>query len=105
VGTTGTVPFPQVDRFGRSVLVPMEVRLDEKTLKTLADQTGGRYYNVQDTATLERVYADIDRLERSLTAGRLYMEYRELYQYLMFPGLGLILLEIGLVCTRFRSLP
>jgi Ca-activated chloride channel family protein len=105
VGTTGTVPFPHVDRFGHTVLAPMEVRLDEKTLKTLADQTGGRYYSVQDTATLEKVYAEIDRLERTLTAGRLYMEYREMYQYLMFPGLGLILLEIGLVCTRFRSLP
>ena len=105
VGTTGTVPYPAQDRYGRTVLQPMQVRLDEKTLKTLAGNTGGRYYNAQDTATLEKIYADIDRLERSLTAGRLYMEYRELYQYLMFPGLALMLLEIGLVCTRFRSLP
>jgi Ca-activated chloride channel family protein len=105
VGTTGMVPFPQQDRYGCTELRPMAVRLDEKTLKTLADNTGGRYYNAQDTATLEKIYADIDRLERSLTTGRLYMEYRELYQYLMFPGLALMLLEVGLACTRFRSLP
>jgi Ca-activated chloride channel family protein len=105
VGTTGTVPYPVVDQFGRTRLEPMDVTLDEKTLRTLAETTGGRYYNAQDTDSMEKIYAEIDRLERSLTEGRLYMEYRELFQYLMFPGLGLILLEIGLVSTRFRSLP
>ena len=37
--------------------------------------------------------------------GRLYTEYRELFSYTLFPGLGLLLLEMILACTRFRSLP
>jgi Ca-activated chloride channel homolog len=105
VGTTGTVPMPATDPFGRQVLVPSMVQIDEAALKALADTTGGRYFNVQDTETLRNVYAEIDRLEKSISEGRIYTEYRELYQYAMFPGLGLILLQIALVSTRFRSLP
>lgn len=105
VGTTGIVPMPAEDRFGESVLVPEPVRLDERTLKTMAEAAGGRYFNAKDTAALEDVYAEIDQLEKSPSEGRLYTEYREIYQYAMFPGLALILLEVLLISTRFRSLP
>jgi len=105
VGTTGRAPFPAMDRSGRKVLISQLVRLDEQTLKAIGETTGGRYFNAKDTEALQEVYAEIDQLEKSPTEGRLYTEYRELYQYVMFPGLGLILLGIGLVSTRFRSLP
>ena len=105
IGTTGWAPVPAQDLFGRKVLRRQPVRLDEDTLKMLAEKTGGRYFNARDTQALENVYAEIDQLEKTLSEGRLYTEYRELYQYAMFPGLGLILLEVLLVSTRFRSLP
>lgn len=105
VGTTDVVPMPAEDAFGRTVLVPERVRLDEQTLKSMAETTAGRYFNAKDTAALENVYAEIDQLEKSPSEGRLYTEYREIYQYAMFPGLALILLEVLLVSTRFRSLP
>jgi Ca-activated chloride channel family protein len=105
VGSTGEVPFPGVDIFGRQVLQMQAVRLDEETLRTLADLTGGRYFNAQDTAALEQVYAEIDRLEKTPSAGRLYTEYVELYPWFLLPGLALILAEVVLSATRFRSLP
>jgi Ca-activated chloride channel family protein len=105
VGTTGRAPFPAVDATGRELLVPRFVRLDEATLKAMASTTGGEYFNAQDTRALVDVYAEIDRLEKTLTEGRLYTEYRELYLWFLLPGLGLILLESALSATRFRSLP
>jgi Ca-activated chloride channel homolog len=105
VGSTGSVPFPAVDGFGRSVLVRQQVRLDEATLKMLAETTGGKYFNAQDTKTLVEVYAEIDRLEKTATEGRLYTEYRELYPWFLLPGLGLVLLSVVLSATRFRTLP
>ena len=106
VGSTGLAPFPVgTDRSGRTVLRPAEVRLDEQTLTMMAKTTGGRYFNAKDTKALEEVYAEIDKLEKTLTEGRLYTQYRELYQYPMFTGLALVLLIIGLASTRFRSLP
>lgn len=105
VGTTGRAPFPAVDVFGRRVLQARPVRLDETTLKMLADKTGGQYFNAQDTETLRRVYAEIDKLEKTKSEGRLYTEYEEVYLWFLLPGVALILLELLLATTRFRSLP
>ncbi len=105
VGRTGRAPFPVQDAFGRTVLQAQVVRLDEETLKMLAETTGGRYFNAQDTQALENVYAEIDQLEKTETEGRLYTEYIELYLWFLLSGLGLVLLEIILSATRFRSLP
>jgi Ca-activated chloride channel family protein len=105
VGTTGTAPFKMIDPFGREQLVRQPVRLDEASLKMLAETTQGRYFNAKDTNALEDVYHDIDRLEKTELEGRLYTEYRELFQWWLLPGLALIVTELTLRCTRFRSLP
>jgi Ca-activated chloride channel family protein len=105
VGTTGRAPFPAVDVFNRDVFVARDVTLDEETLKLLAATTGGRYFNARDSRALAEVYREIDTLEKTVSEGRLYTEYRELYQWCIVPGLGLVLLEVILVSTRFRSLP
>ena len=105
VGTTGMAPFKLMDPFGREQLVRQPVQLDEATLKLLADTTHGRYFNAKDTNALEDVYHDIDRLEKTQLEGRLYTEYRELFPWWLLPGLALIVIELTLRCTRFRSLP
>lgn len=105
VGTTGVAPFPGVDVFGRSVLDRRAVRLDEASLKLLADTTGGRYFNARDTAALENVYAEIDALEKTETEGQLYTDYRELCQWFVIPAFCLIVLEILLSATWLRGLP
>ena len=105
VGTTGVAPFPATDVFGRSVLDRRPVRLDEATLKMLADTTGGRYFNAKDTQALEKVYEEIDTLEKTETEGQLYTDYRELYQWLVIPGFCLVVLQVVLSSTWLRSLP
>ena len=37
--------------------------LDEKTLKAIADKTGGQYFRARDTEELEKIYALLDKLE------------------------------------------
>jgi len=37
--------------------------LDEKMLRAIADQTGGRYFRARDTAELEKIYSLLDELE------------------------------------------
>lgn len=105
VGSNGMAPFPAVDVFGRQVLRPQQVRLDEATLKELAEITGGYYFNAQDTQALAEVYAEIDRLEKTETEGQIYTDYREYFQVLLIPGVLCVLLEFLLRSTRFRSVP
>ena len=107
IGTNGmvTIPDPYPDAFGRTVLRQEVFPLDEHTLQQIAEATGGKYFSAQDAERLEDVYAEIDRLEKSPSEGRLYSEYHELYQWFLLPGLGLILVQVVLAGTRFRSLP
>jgi Ca-activated chloride channel family protein len=105
VGSTGMAPFPAVDPFGREVLQSQMVRLDEDALRAIAEKSNGKYFNAQDTNALRDVYAQIDQLEKTETEGRVYTEYREIYQWLMIPGLVAVLMELVLMATRFRSIP
>jgi len=105
IGSTGVAPRMGVDIFGKQRLVQYQVTLDETTLKMLAETTDGEYFNAKTTQALTEVYIKIDELEKTETEGRLYTEYKELFQYALFPGMALILLELLLMATRFRSLP
>jgi Ca-activated chloride channel family protein len=105
VGSTGVVPVPYQDRFGRTQYTSELFKLDEATLKAIADTTGGQYFNARDTAALEKVYDRINRLEKSRTEGVLYTQYRELYLATLLPGVGLFLLAWILRMTRFLTLP
>lgn len=105
IGSTGWAPFETVDIFGRPQIRERPVRLDERLLREMAEVTGGRYYNARHTEALKDVYAEIDELEKTEIEGRLYTQYRELYQLLLIPGLLLLLIHAGLRSTRFRTLP
>ena len=105
VGSTGRAPVRVKDVFGRDHLDFQLVRLDEATLKAIAEETGGRYFNAKDTSALRDVYATIDTLEKTETEGLLYTEYRELFASALVAGILLVLLELLLAATRFRTLP
>jgi Ca-activated chloride channel family protein len=77
VGTSGIAPMPIDDPvFGlRYERVP--VRIDEQTLKAIAQRTGGQYFRAKDAAGLVRIYAQIDRLEKSDVTSASYSEWRD----------------------------
>ena len=79
VGTKGQAPFPVVHPFtGERVLRMMEVNIDEETLTKVAEATGGKYFRATDTQSLERIYREIDQLEKSHVEARHFVDYREL---------------------------
>ncbi len=104
VGVEGKSPFLVQTLFGRDY-VYQEVDLDEPTLREIARVTGGEYFRAADTADLERVYDEIDRLERTEVQVKVYTEYDELFHWFAIPALLLLLAEFVLVNTRFRKIP
>jgi len=50
------------DFFGSRVVNP-SADLDEETLQSIADQTGGRYFRARDAKGLEKIYEILDELE------------------------------------------
>jgi Ca-activated chloride channel family protein len=104
-GTRGMAPYPAQDMFGRKVYRPMQVDIDEPTLQTIATTTHARYFRATDTPTLREIYAEIDRSEKTEFEAPEYLDYRELYPWLLWPALALLLIEIGLGETILRKLP
>lgn len=104
-GSRGMAPYPVETIFGETVYRPMQVDIDEETLKKIAATTGARYFRATDTERLSDIYAEIDRSEKTEFEAPQFLDYRELYPWLVWPALALLLLEIGLAETVLRKLP
>ena len=74
--------------------------LDTETLEAIARETGGRYFQATDTAQLEGVYEELDRLEPSVRDTRTYRPMQSLYVWPAGAALGLGLL---LLVARLRG--
>ena len=105
IGSTKQVGVPVENSFGQTVMMPMQVDFDERALKHIADVTDGQYFNAEDTKSLRDVYAAINKLETTVSEGRIYADYRDLYEYALLSGLALLVLQVVLASTRFRTLP
>ena len=105
VGTHGEAPVPQTDVFGRKRYVPMAVDIDEETLTKVAEKTGGKYFRADSSETLRRIFAEIDRLEKTTIEVKKFQRYRELAHWLIAAGLGLLVAELVLANTLWRKLP
>jgi Ca-activated chloride channel family protein len=105
VGSTGQVPLTVQDRRGRRFTQMQYFELDEVLLQSIADTTGGQYFNVRDAGAMEAVFETIDSLEKTEIESRERVLYRELFGWIVFPAVGLLLLERALVGTRLRRIP
>lgn len=105
VGSTGQVPLTVQDRRGRSYVQMQYFELDEELLQSIADTTGGQYFNVRDSGTMEAVFETIDALEKTEIESRERVLYRELFAWILFPAVGLLFLERTLAGTRLRRIP
>lgn len=104
-GSKGYVPFPAKDFFGRTVYQKVLIDLDEEVLQQIASLTHGKYFRATDTQSLEGIYEEIDRLEKSEIKEIGYREYKELFEKFLFVALGFLLLEIVLSRTVLLQVP
>lgn len=78
---------------------------DENALREIARVSGGRFFWAEDANTLQRVYEDIWKMEKSKIEVKAYQRYRELFPAALIPGLLLLALEAGLATTVLRRAP
>ena len=105
IGRGGLVPFPIEDPIFGKRYVQAEVKIDEKTLKRIADITDGRYFYASDPEALAKAYKQINELETTEVKVKEYSSYRELYRSFLAPGALLLIIEVLLTNTIFLKLP
>jgi Ca-activated chloride channel family protein len=104
-GSRGNAPYPFVDPFGRTVYRQIPVEFDEETLKNIAQVTGGEYFRATDTQTLQRIFDEIDKLEKSQVEIQRVAQYRDLFPWFVAIGAALLAAETLLGQTIWRRLP
>lgn len=79
--------------------------INEKLLREMAESTGGRYFRAEDSAGLERVYAEIDRLEKTETENAVVRRAADKYYVLIWTALLFIAVEWLLRYAVLRVFP
>ena len=103
-GTKGYAPFPQ-HVFGRKIYAKRLSDLDEESLESIADITGGQYFRAKNMESLREVYKQIDELEKTEIEEFGYFEYEELFVLFLIAGMLLLVTEIILLNTIFFKIP
>ena len=105
-GTEGDAPFPAgKDFFGQPQYQMVHFPIDVATLKQIADIGNGQFYRATDTATLENVYGQIDKLEKTTFELKQYRQYRDLYPWFLGAGTLALLAQVVLAQTLRRRVP
>lgn len=100
VGTEGMAPVP----VGRGLFglryENRPVRIDEALLTDIAGEGGGRYFRARDAAALQRIYEQINELEREPVQTKSYVRYTELFRWPLAVAVLALTLELILAAWR-----
>jgi Ca-activated chloride channel family protein len=104
IGTNGNAMFPYAYApNGGFLFKMMPVQIDQDLMKEIAKKTGGKYFRAQDNRGLENIYNEINKLEKTKVEELKYVNYDEKFRPLVWLAGLLLLIEIILRNTIFRS--
>ncbi len=104
VGSSGYAPISESTPLG-TITQPQKVSIDEKLLISIANGTGGKYFRATDNQSLEKIYADINKLEKSKVQITNFHLYSEKFYPFIFLAMALLLIEGIMRYTLFKKFP
>lgn len=105
LGSEGVVSIPAINRSGQQVMAQVVSTINPALLMKIADATGGKFYRANDPGSLQRIFSDIDKLERSKVEKKDRITYQEHFQPLLLLALILFFADLVVRSTVFRVLP
>ena len=104
IGTNGMAMFPYAIAPNGDFLFQMtKVEIDEQLMKSIASKTDGKYFRATSNSKLAEIYAAINKLETTEIEELKFYDYDEKYRPFVWLAGFLLLLEVGLRNTVFRS--
>lgn len=106
VGTNGEAEFP-IGRniYGKVEYQLMPVVIDEVTLKKIANTTGGAYFRATDKSTLNDIFNEIDKLEKTKMDVKQFSHTEDNYLPWALALLALVIVELLARNTILRNIP
>lgn len=104
IGTNGNAEFPYaMAPDGTFLFKMMKVEIDEEMMKSIAAKTGGKYFRATSNSKLAAIYEAINKLEKTEIEELKFYDYDEKFRPYVIFALILLLLEIFLRNTIFKS--
>ncbi|MFK7049617.1 MULTISPECIES: VWA domain-containing protein [Flavobacterium] len=104
IGTNGNALFPYAYApNGGFLFKMMPVQIDEKLMKGIAKKTGGKYFRATNNSSLENIYNEINKLEKTKVDELKFVNYDEKYRPWVWLASLLLLIELIVRKTIFRS--
>jgi Ca-activated chloride channel family protein len=101
IGTNGFALFPtEQDAFGELVFTEQPVQIDESVLQEIAKLTGGKYFRATSTESLDKIYEEINQLEKTDIKTSTLYNYTEYFRIFLWIALGVLLFD-GLLRWTF----
>src|SRR5207245_7509876 len=96
---------PLTDALGNMLYENQRVEFNETGLNEVAKIADGQFFRATDTKSLEQIYHDIDKLEKSTVSVKKYQEYRELFPLCIMSDCVLLLGQLLLAQTIGKKRP
>lgn len=93
------------DPFGNPVRQKVQADIDEPTLKSMAQLTGGRYFRATDKSSLAEIFDEIDRMEKTKMSVREFSRKEEEYLPWLLAAIAFLLMHIVIKNTILKNLP
>ena len=103
VGSMGYADYPVQTPFGMRYQ-KMQVEIDEALLRKIADLTGGEYFRAVDNTSLQKVYGEIDKLEKSKMETREHSKREEVFMPWALAAAIILSLELLLRYLFMRNM-
>ncbi len=100
-----TARGPMTDALGNILYQNQPVEFNEAGLREVTKIADGQFFRATDTESLEQIYRDIDKMEKSTVKVKKYQQYRDLFPLCIMSGCGLLLGQILLSQTIWKKLP
>lgn len=104
VGTMGDAPYPVMTDFGIEYQM-MPVEIDESSLRSIAEITGGSFFRATDNRSLEAIYSEIDRMEKVKLEVHNFTQKTEHFLPWLWGALLCLFGAVLLRTTVFRTMP
>ena len=109
IGTDGPkkIPIFHTDIFGNKVKTyePFEDEVNADLLGRMASETGGKFFRANKEDSLQKVFAEIDHLEKVKIDVNKYVRYNEEFRRFIYWAIGFYLLSWLLSITWLRRVP
>ncbi|MBL7697603.1 MAG: VWA domain-containing protein [Chitinophagaceae bacterium] len=105
MATEGFASAPMQSSDGEVTMRKQKVNLNEALLRDIAAETGGLYFRARDNASLQNIYSEIDKLEKSDIQITALKRFNEKFLPFAIAAAIFILLEFILRYTLLKKYP